>query len=145
MPVCPSSKGSTVSLSRTTASVSLVATFVNRLTMSRLTIWLKWLGALLVLSAKWAEFLRYDEDLLARELMVFTNGSMADMLNLGYWWWFQMEYHLYVFWKTIYCGGLLLCWISCLYFICYMKSLFLVKTWNNFFFVFIVGSFFTLQ
>ena len=45
------------------------------------------MGALLILSMKWAEFLTYDEDLPARELMIFKkkSGSMGDMLNLGYW------------------------------------------------------------
>ena len=41
MLVCSSSKGSAANLFRTTVSVSSVGTLVNRLTTSRLTIWLE--------------------------------------------------------------------------------------------------------
>ena len=63
MLVRSSSKVSAVCLFRTTASVSSVGTFVNRITTPRLTIWLEWMGVLLILFKKWAEFLAYDEDL----------------------------------------------------------------------------------
>ena len=69
--MCSFNKGSAASLSRTTASVSSVGTFVKRLTTSRLTLLLEQIGALLILSTKWAVFLTYDEDLLARRLMIF--------------------------------------------------------------------------
>ena len=93
-----SSKGSAASLSRTTASVSSVGTFVNRLPTSKLTIWFEWMGASLILSTKWAEFLTYDKDLAVSGLMISQgSGSMGDMLNLSCWQWVSMEYHSYEF------------------------------------------------
>ena len=77
-----SSTRSAASLSRTTVSVSSVGTFVNRLTTSKLTIWLEWMGASLILSTKWAEFVTYDEDLPVSGLMISTrkllNGWHAE-------------------------------------------------------------------
>ena len=70
-----SSKGSAVSLSCITANVS-VGTFVNRVTTSRLTNLLEWMGSLLILTPMWEEFLTYDGDLQARGLMVFTRKRL---------------------------------------------------------------------
>ena len=86
-----SSKGSATSLSRTTASVSSVGTFVNRLTTSKLTVWLEWMGASLILSTKWAEFLTYDEDLPVSWLMISTRKQLSGRQ------WVTMEYHPYEF------------------------------------------------
>ena len=98
-----SSKGSAASLYRTTASVSSVDSFVNRLTTSKLTIWLEWMGSSLILSTKWAEFLTYDEDLRVCGLMISTkkrfNGWHAEprLLTMGlygipFWWIFRRSY-----------------------------------------------------
>ena len=87
-----SSEGSAASLSRTKAGVSSEGTFVNKLTTSKLTIWLEWMGASLILSTKWAEFLTYR---LVGWWSPQGNGSMGDMLNLGCWQWVSMEYHPY--------------------------------------------------
>ena len=89
MQVHSSSKGSAVSLSRATVSVSSVGTFVNKLTTSKLTIWSEWMKASLILSTKWAEFLTYDEDLPVSGLMISTrkrlNGWHAEprLLTIG--------------------------------------------------------------
>ena len=72
-----SSKGSATSLSRTTASVSSVGTFVNRLTTSKITIWLGWIEASLILSTKRAVFLTYDEDLPLIRLMISTRNWLT--------------------------------------------------------------------
>ena len=92
-----SSKGSAASLSRPTASVSSVSTFVNRLNTSKLTIWLEWMGVSLILSTKWAEFLTYDEDLPEGWWSLQGSSSIDDMLNLGCWQWVSMEYDPYEF------------------------------------------------
>ena len=74
--------GSAANLSRTTASISSVGTFVNRLTTSKLTIWLEWMGASLILPTKWAEFLTNDKDLPVSGPMISTrkrlNGLHAE-------------------------------------------------------------------
>ena len=89
MQVPSSSKGSAASLSRTTASVSSVGTFVSRLTTPKLTIWLEWMGVSPILSTKWTEFLTYDENLPVSGSMISTkkrlNGWHAEhmLLTMG--------------------------------------------------------------
>ena len=84
-----SSKRSAASLSRTKASVSSVGNFVNWFTTSKLTIWLEWMGASLILSTKWSEFLTYDKDLPVSGLTISTrkllNGWYAEpqLLTMG--------------------------------------------------------------
>ena len=91
-----SRKGSAANLSRTTASISSVITFVNRLNTSKLTNWLEWMRASLILATKWAEFLTYDYQLVGWWFPE-ESGTMGDMLNLGYWQWVSIEYHPYEF------------------------------------------------
>ena len=83
-----SSRGSAASLFRTTASVSLVGAFVNRLTTSKLTIWFRMNRGITDFLHK-AEFLTYDEDLPVSGLMISTrkrlNGWHAEprLLTMG--------------------------------------------------------------
>ena len=55
MQVWSSSEVSAVNLSRATVSISSVGTLLNRLTTSRLTLWLEWKWALQIFSTKWAD------------------------------------------------------------------------------------------
>ena len=50
-----------------------------------------------------------------------------------------------IFGKLYMCGCLLQCWVSCLYFICGMRSLFSLRICDSFLSVFRVEVFFTLQ
>ena len=53
---------SEANLSLTTANASSVGTWVNKLTTSKLTIWLDMIGASLIISTKWDEFRTYEGD-----------------------------------------------------------------------------------
>ena len=145
--MCSSSKGSAVNLSLTTASVSSVGTFVNTLTTSRPTIWLERMGASLIPSTKWPEFLTYDKDLPARGLMIFTwkrlNGwhSVPRLLIMG----LNRIPSSCIFGRPYMCYSLLECWVCCLYFICGIRTFLLLRICDSFLSIFRVGSFFTLQ
>ncbi len=53
--------------------------------MSKLTFWLERMGALLILSTKWADFWTYDEDLTARELMIKLSNILKIQLQIFIW------------------------------------------------------------
>ena len=113
-------------------------TFVNRLTIFKLTIWLEWMGASLILSTK----------RIYRSVGWWSpegNSSMGDMLNFGYGQWVAMEYHPYKFSAGNICV-VAFCNVEftvCIF--CGMRSLFLLRICDSFNSVFRVGSFFTLE
>ena len=96
-------------ITRTSASVSLVGTFVNRLTTFKLTIWLEWMRPSLIISTMWAEFLTYDENLPASGQMISTrkrlNGWHAEplLLTMG----LSRIASLWIFGRPYMCGSLL--------------------------------------
>ena len=69
-------------LHRTSNYVSSVGTFVNRLTTSKLTIWIEWIETSLIFPTQWAEFLTYDKDLQVSGVVISTrkwlNGWHAE-------------------------------------------------------------------
>ena len=67
---------SEANLSLTTESASLVSTLVNKLTTSKLTIWLDRMGASLIISTKWDEFWTYEGDFPINGLIISTRKRL---------------------------------------------------------------------
>ena len=67
---------SEANLSLTTESGSSVGTLANKLTMSKLTIWLDRMGASLIISMKWDEFQTYEGDFLINGSIISTRKRL---------------------------------------------------------------------
>ena len=139
-----SSERSAANLSHTTVRVSSVGTLMNRLTTSKLTIWNEWMGVLLIFYSKWQEFLIYYENLLVSGMTISTrkwlNGWHTEplLLIMG----LNRIPSLWMLGRPYMCGSLLWCCVSCLYFICCKRSLFLLRICDSFVSIFWFESFF---
>ena len=69
---------SEANLSLTTESASSVGTLVNKLTTSKLTMWLDRMGASLIISTKWDEFWLYEGDFLINGSIISTRKRLRE-------------------------------------------------------------------